>query len=580
MEDEAAPQMGGETKSMEAEALASLNNVVYELEPAVSVATSRTMKEYLASNDRHYLGQDPIQINIASGNQFVDLKNSYMSFDVNFENMGADTFASTRIPQGASWLNLFDFFKLTHASGVEVDRQNSQLGVWRQIRTWWDKSAEWRDTVGAGLLNMANKYARPYDNTDERIGDYITELNERDIGADRVAFTRKGRQPINNTKQHVVIPLQDLFDWADKDELCPPYLMSGLRIDLKTLAKERFFQRVNDFQDYVDNPSKANTYYKFGTTNAGPGGGEGSAGVQTPFFYKPWPDQSAVFMDNVRVNLCSYSLTDSMTRRIAEISASRGLEWSWNAVAHVSTINEDETFTMQISQALSRANAIIVKARMQENINRFDCNHFASLPWIPDFARDTARLVAKDTADPQVVEYPTRSLDGTCLEMQARVGAMYLPAQPLRGGIKDFYHSALQTFGAMRRADAQVGPTLGDFGGHLKFPGNSYVINVPLVPPLTGAKAVLVEPDEIADAPFDAYPAITTAAQGIYAIPLESSPNLKQSGLAISAQRTAEVNFRFKPLQVANNRQRRYDMFIPHTKVATLFLGDVCVVRN
>ena len=51
------------------------------------------------------------------------------------------------------------------------------------------------------------------------------------------------------------------------------------------------------------------------------------------------------------------------------------------------------------------------------------------------------------------------------------------------------------------------------------------------------------------------------------------------SGLAISAQRTAEVNFRFKPLSVLPI-QRRYDMFIPHTKVATLFLGDVCVVRN
>lgn len=577
MEDEAAPQMGGETKSMEAEALASLNNVVYELEPAVSVATSRTMKEYLASNDRHYLGQDPIQINIASGNQFVDLKNSYMSFDVNFENMGADTFASTRIPQGASWLNLFDFFKITHASGVEVDRQNSQLGVWRQIRTWWDKSAEWRDTVGAGLLNMANQYARPYDNVDERIGDYITELHQRDLGAVGPDTAYQGSLPINNTKQHVVIPLQDLFDWADKDELCPPYLMSGLRLDLKTLAKERFFQRVNDYDKYKE--GTVNNYELGDDTGLDdrPGGGGDIVGI----VYKPWNDQSAVFMDNIRVNLCSYSLTDSMTRRIAEISASRGLEWSWNAVAHVSTLNQDETFTMQISQALSRANAIIVKARVVDNINRYDCNHFASLPWIPDNARNAAALVADDSTSPSVLEYPTHSLDGTCLEMQARVGAMYLPAQPLRGGIKDFYHSALQTFGAMRRADAQVGPTLGDFGGHLKTRGFPYRVSppVPAAPLPPGDNSVTVPFEDIVLTPLAGFPAITTAAQGIYAIPLESSPNLKQSGLAISAQRTAEVNFRFKPLSVLPI-QRRYDMFIPHTKVATLFLGDVCVVRN
>jgi hypothetical protein len=559
-----------ESKSMEgvmqADALASLNHCTYELEPAVSVATSRTMREYLASNDRHYLGEDPVHITVASGNSFVDLRSSTLTYDIHFENMSDDEVRNTRMPQGASFLNMWDGFRLTHATGVLVDSMTTSLGVWRQINTWWNRSSEWRDTIGSGLLGMANKFARPFDNVDERVGDYVNELHQRDRPARNADELKDGKKKIEAKARHVCIPLPELFDWADKDELAPPYLMSGLQIDLTSLRKERFFIRPSDQKTYIgDASSEEGEQYKFNTV-----------AFRHDVEPNEWPAGSRVYIDNIRLNLCSYSLTDSMSDYIAKKSASEGLQWAWTAVVNTSTTNTEEVFTMPISQSLSRANAFIVKARLASRLDNFFTNHTASLPWLPDEDRSASARHSTNLDTSSVIDTPNHDIDGTCLEMQARVGAMYLPSSALgNGGVKQFYHSALQCFSAFRRHDAQIGPTLSEFAGEIMNPGVKYQT-------ATAATAddqiTYMDPTQF-DKGEQMYPAITTAAQGLYAIPLETSPDLAQAGIALSSQRSGEISLRFKPMS-GKQRPRRYDLFVPHTRVASLFLGDVCVVRN
>jgi len=580
-----APSGGSAPVPVQVDALSSMNGVTYSLEPSISVATSRTMKEYLCSNDAHVLGVDPIILSVTSGAAYVDLQNSYLSLDVNFEGMGGEDFRNVRMSAGSSWANMFDGFKVTHATGVEIDRMQSGLGVWRSICQFYDNPDAWRKTVGEGVLGLTGTVQ------DSRSGSLVCsehEVKYQSAPKKGQVETPNGRTwDAGNSKQHVVIPLAELMEWCDKDELAPPFLMSGLRLDLHTLSKEAFFQRPDDIKLYNEEGKYQYSDYTQGDNGEAVPNGR----MFTAHDKNPWPVGSRVILDNIRLNLCAYTLTDSMTRHVSEVSAAQGLEWDWTAIAHTTTLNNEEVFTLPINQALSRANCLIVKARLNAHLNSVSENQFASLPWLPATARDEcfrSQFMARETVEVKdAEEWPNRLLDGACVGLQARVGAMYIPAQPIRGGLRDFYHSALQTWSAFRRTDNAVGPTITEYAGEVLHAGPQYshiasypvgVGPIPYVP--TKTVAFIPHADVQSETTAGFFHAVTTAAKAIYAIPLETSPQLKQSGLAISAQRTAELNFEFKTLEKSSGSLRRYDLFVPHTKVATLFLGDVCVVRN
>ena len=584
-----------------ANALAALNGLTYKLPPSIAVATSRTQKDYFATNDAHELGVDPIRIHIASGNNYIDTRNSYLTFDVVVESDPGDPiqirWEGLCLPSGASWLNMFSGFRINHASGVEVDRMNVEHGMWQNMRQYYDKSSEWRATVGSGLLGLSSPSApasttlREEVNYDERRGmpAFIPPEEWNVLGGTRAANGIAGQNfgstsDTRFSRVTVTLPLSELFEIFNKDELAPPFLMAGLQIEMQTLRKESFFQVVQNFGTYrrsegyiLDNPPPATTQ----TWNS---------------FHPPvanvWPDHMRIVLENVRVSLCSYSLTDAMARRVSQISAMEGLEWNWTGVAHMSTLTDEEQFTMSVSQALSRANALILKARLNSRIDSPIANHFASLTWIPERLRDVAaRFSIPETAAGVVEESPNHWLDGTCLALQARLGAMYVPAQPISGGVGHFYQFALQTFQALR-ARQNNGIPLVDYAGQVLSEGRPYTTAG--VNGLQGnaiatmiARQDDVDPDVFTpqlDTHTEGFlPSITTAAQCVYAIPLTTSSDLPESGLAISAQRTAELNVQFRTITKGLDTWkaiRRYDLFIPHTKVATLYLSDTCVVRT
>jgi len=210
----------------------------------------------------------------------------------------------------------------------------------------------------------------------------------------------------------------------------------------------------------------------------------------------------------------------------------------------MSSVQAANSVTVQVTRALSRANNIIVKTRLDPKLRNPTQDSLASQPWTYDVlpaATTTADVVAAEQGD-----------NGTLRGFQVQLGAQFIPSQPIQHR-EDFLHSALKTFSQFRRSDELDGVQL---------------------PTFTGVKTV-----QGTNAPLDS---VYKPGLAIAAIPLESSSTLQQSGAAISAQRTAVVNLEWgdeAPRFNTMNANRRIDLFVTYSKLATLFLDSV-VVRS
>jgi hypothetical protein len=300
----------------------------------------------------------------------------------------------------------------------------------------------------------------------------------------------------------VVIPLCQLAGICDHDLLAPSYLTAGLRIELSFYQKEHFFVKQ---------------------------------GV--------WNVADTVTITKPEINLECFQLTDSIVRKLSQISASSGLEWYFDAVHHMSSTMATKQVTVQITRALSRCNNVIVKSRHDSAINRYDQDSLASQPWVYDVPKAGADAVAAAEEN---------GVSGNLEAFQVQLGAQFIPSQPIQYR-EDFLHSAMKTFSQFRRSDEVGGVELPTFTGVKK---------------TQGALAVA-----------------STYKPGlaIAAIPLESSSTLQQSGSAISAQRTAVVNLSYAndvgQLGALPGSLRRVDVFCVYSKLCSLFLDSV-VVRS
>ena len=230
-------------------------------------------------------------------------------------------------------------------------------------------------------------------------------------------------------------------------------------------------------------------------------------------------------------------------------SSDTGLEWAWDAVHHSPTTTNLGNFSIQVNRALSRANAVIVKTRPLTAVSTSLLgqiqNSYASEPWLDPVLSNTSLL--------------NQGIDGRVTSFQVQLGAQYIPAAAIQHPTQ-FLHSALKTFAQFRRNDEVGGVPLSLFTG----------VSLSRAP-------FPVPPAAIDDTKQDE----TLPGLAIAAVPLESSSTLQQSGAAISAQRTAVVNVTYAHGRAStpDSPLRKIDLFIPYTKLATLFLDSV-VVRS
>jgi hypothetical protein len=361
----------------------------------------------------------------------------------------------------------------------------------------------------------------------------------------------KEDQDLSGKRVHVVIPLTHILPIFRNNLLAPPYLIAGLRIELGTYAKETFFQTVT-----VINSTNFNADYKQFT----------------------WNPLHSVQIQNPVINFETFTLTDAITRKIAQISAASGLEWSWDAIHQSFTTTSSQTFSYQINRAISRANIVVVKTRSVNNLSDPAENYFASDPWnSPVNPGRSAIPPVYPTAQPAAGSPSTADqlYDGTMSNFQVQLGALYIPSQPILL-TSEFLHSALKTFCQFRRNDEVGGVPL------FQFIGQAYSI-APLETDLVSAVA------QASGGANPVYPLVSLTSNftnanfsrfipslAISCVPLESSSTLQQSGAAISAARTAIVNMAWQYVR-NENTSRRVDLFVTYTKLATLLLDSVVI---
>ena len=522
------PPMSGEAKEDDGSihSLMSANSLDYRLPPSLSVATSRSTKVYKSQNQTYIAGSDRIEFTLSTGASYVDLKNSYLKFVVQmpvYTEVAGQKAVNPKMAPGCSYQQLLDRVHITHSSGVELSRLNSTSGVWGLIKKQNDKSAQQRESVD--ILAHQNNSARPSNLSvsNTTIAELITgsiptnsTLLANDIGYD-VEVSPWGRSFA------VAIPLCDVSPLFDQENLAPSFLMAGLQVHIDMCTPQQFFV--------------------CGTTLDGlPSWETAQERVQGS-----WPSTLELKISTPEMYLECYHLTDSISRKLQQISSSSGLEWNFTEIFHTQVTTPEMSPGIQLTRAMSRANSVIAKVRCANFLENSVRDSFESQPWMPE-ATGTIPYLGSEA------ELTFR--DGS-VEMQLQLGSQFIPSRPLRDEVEEHMHSNLVTFAQFHRgqnstmsrrtfAGFRLSANVGDSGFSFGVPGTSF----------SGMAAVS-------------------------SLPLESSGTLAQSGAAISAQRTCVVNMNFTKAADSISRygSRRIDLYVPHEKLATLFLDSV-VVRS
>ena len=252
-----------------------------------------------------------IELVLSTGASYIDFKNSFLSFDVQCSNPVKRSEVS--LPSNAGWQQLFNAYTIVHSSGVELDRQKESVGEWEQIKNYYEHDAHWRKTVAGALWSH-----RDSDDTKRReftpvtnqsklsitangatsstildVNNHLlqsslvgvevagaltqTTITLNDIVPDQYANQYPEEFPANEPIR-VVIPFSCLAPMFANANLAPSYLCAGLRIELYTSLASKFFVSKNA------------------------------------------PGDGAWTIKNVRANMESFTLTDAITRKLAQVS--------------------------------------------------------------------------------------------------------------------------------------------------------------------------------------------------------------------------------------------------------------------
>ena len=191
-----------------------VNNLVYEMPSALSLAISRTYTLNYPQRSTYPLSRNTtVVFDWNTGNGFIDPSNSFFKFKLVVET------PTVPAPVGAvptfgesSALNLIHESRIRSRSGVELDRTEN-LNVYNKYRIDYDKTQQWKDTVGKSF--------------------YV------EGGASYPLFNTA-----NTSQPEICIPLCEMcpfFRPLKAGQLLPPQLVSGLRIELSLESIEKAF---------------------------------------------------------------------------------------------------------------------------------------------------------------------------------------------------------------------------------------------------------------------------------------------------------------------------------------------------
>ncbi len=322
--------------------LLMVNGLDYRMPPSLSVAVSRSHATYVA-NQQQYLPGQTVNIVMSNGAQYVNFRESYVTFDVDITgtptapgaqdtwSLGNQLVETLATPYGANdklfipgrngALNLFNASRWIHSSGTLLDEMTQDMALWSYVRNRYTYSSDQMWSQGSlsefGNVNSAQTVWTP-------------PLNDNTPG----------------TTEKYVIRLSDLADCFNQQQLCPAFLCAGSRLELRLSEFGQAFTRIQTVNTTDDVTTPGNVSY---------------------------------LIRNVSIVIQQIQLTDSIVRALSNISASSGLEYPFVSIATNTSINSQQRGSIQQSRALGRANAVIVVRRENNQLNgnrRYDLSSF------------------------------------------------------------------------------------------------------------------------------------------------------------------------------------------------------------
>ena len=292
MADDAPPSYeeatggGGEKKSSSGDlskrqGLITVNDLVYVLEPDLSVATNKTHKIQYFQQSSYGSGQNAICI-LNSGADYIDTRRSWLQFDVSAT---GGTTGTTNLYLGAngSACNFINQVTISTRSG-DVLCQLFDYNLMQNILLPLTYDKQWFDTVGQTMM-----YGGGLDTANQ------THPNE--------------------TKNRMCIPMYVLAPLFGYGRLMPAMLMSGLRIEIQFATHTQAFQSL---------PT--------GSYSAGLAGATVISNVTTlaaalpAYFSAVNVPATGYNVTDAQFVLSSVQLSDSIQRSLNELSATNGLE--------------------------------------------------------------------------------------------------------------------------------------------------------------------------------------------------------------------------------------------------------------
>ena len=185
----------------------SLNGLVYQLSPDMSVSTSRSITRQYPQQQVHS-PRDVMTFVLNTGSNFIDAADSFLSIDVQNTSTGGGSDAANVVwfgANGGSACNLFSRISVTSRSGQSIERidRANQLA---SIRAQFEHPVSWHQSQGS-VAGIA-----------ETIDAATTGLNWLPGVANKIRFC-------------IPLPMLSVF-FASVGQLLPSQLCSGMRIEL------------------------------------------------------------------------------------------------------------------------------------------------------------------------------------------------------------------------------------------------------------------------------------------------------------------------------------------------------------
>lgn len=350
--------------------LLNANNLdSYVLPSALSVTVARAHKQsYATATEFKTNVINTISFLLTPGSDYVYGPDSYITFKLTTAG-GGDAAHSSTWGQDGTVLNMIQSVRLTHASGTEVEFQN-HANLLNMYKTKYDRDHEWRDTYGSAMGGsfIDKKLVKSWVSATSG-GAVTSAVDHHARGQTLVSDANNG-----STDTFYSIPLSILSEFFNSDKLLPPYALAGMRVELEMASPNI---ALETFVTATGAPIASTGDFTFSVTN-------------------------------LRVQLDSHTLTDSVQKGLARMSANEGLDLHFSSWFHDRHTMAGSEVTVNVTKALSRVEDIQIVSR--QAVQYTDVNAATAV---------------------QSLQNEAAYLSNTSKKWQISIGSMFFPSHPV-----------------------------------------------------------------------------------------------------------------------------------------------------